>query len=378
MTELCTQICIGNYLYLAAVNDCCELALNLCVKDLADVLCTETCCEALFADTDTEHITLSGMVCTFYTVQVGVEFTLNNRLEIRLHVLACNFYDVCKGMFGANLECIEIRSDHFDLVILYFAHILGLYQLEAVYTGAVEFNLHIFTADDFTLECRCVSNRDINICNLDLDVSCLKRGSIELGNIRLYDQALRNLESILICDYREAKCDCACAACYDNRIKRSKCIYECRYTLHGVLHQSCCIASCNITENQSCTDCNGYYMDYRCNVFSKRDNTYICACLVAQFCTLIDDAAYQCNQDTLCLIALYKSNTLFCSRSCTKNNCYTRNITGNKRNAKLTDHCVSQMAVARSLIRSCSVNIFQNLDKLSTKCGSNTGHKCII
>ena len=97
-------------------------------------------------------------------------------------------------MLGSNLECIEIRSDHFDLVILYFAHILGLYQLKAVYTGTVELNLHIFTTDDLALECRCVSNRDINICNLDLDVSCLKRGSIELGNIRLYDQALRNLE----------------------------------------------------------------------------------------------------------------------------------------------------------------------------------------
>ena len=70
MTKLGTQICICDDLYLTAVNNCCELALYLCVKDFADVLCTETCVKALFTDTDTEHVTLTGMICALYTVQV--------------------------------------------------------------------------------------------------------------------------------------------------------------------------------------------------------------------------------------------------------------------------------------------------------------------
>ena len=378
MTKLGTQICICDDLYLATVNNGCELTLYLCVKDLADVLCTEACVKALFTDTDTEHVTLTGMICALYTVQVRMELTLDNRLEIRLHALACYFYDVSKGVLGTNLKCINIRSDDFDLVILYFAHILGLYQLEAVHAGTVELYLHIFTTDDLTLECRCVSNRDINICDLDLDVSCLKRGSVELGNIRLYDQALRNLERILVCDYREAKCDCACTACYDYRIQRSKSVYECRYTLHGVLHQCACITSSYITKDQSCTDCNGYNMDNRCHILAKRDDTNVCTGLVSHLLTLIYDAANKSNENTLCLVALYKCNTLFCSRSCAKDNCNARDISGNKRNTKLTDHCVCQMAVARSFIRSSTVNVFQNFDKLSAKCGSNTGHKRIV
>ena len=37
-------------------------------------------------------------------------------------------------------------------------------------------------------------NRDIDVCDLDLDISCLQRSCVEFGNVRLNDQALWNFE----------------------------------------------------------------------------------------------------------------------------------------------------------------------------------------
>ena len=44
-------------------------------------------------------------------------------------------------------------------------------------------------------------------------------------------------------------------------------------------------------------------MDNRCYIFTKRDDTYVSAGLACQLLShLIDDAAYQSYQNTLCLI----------------------------------------------------------------------------
>ena len=228
-----------------------------------------------------------------------MEFTLEYRFKVGLHTLSCYFYYITDALFASYRHFVDVRSYQCDLVIFDLRCILCHNQLAAVYTGAVEFNLHISAADDLTFKCRCECNRNVDVCDLDLDVSCFQRSCVEFGNVRLNDQALRNLESIFVCDYRETKCDRTCSTCNDNRIKRCKCIYECRYTFHGVFHQTCCITRLNVTEDQSCSYCNGYNMYYACNVFSQRDHTYVCTCFVTQFFTLINDTANQCNQDTL-------------------------------------------------------------------------------
>ena len=255
-----------------------------------------------------------------------------------------------------------------------------MYKLCTVYTGTIELNLHVFTTDDLTLECRCESNRNIDICDLDLNVTCLKGSSVEFAYVLLNDKALRYAEDILclICNNREAKCDSTCAACYDHIIQRFECVNECRYTIHCVFHKCSCISRCYITEDQSCTDCNRNYMNNRCNIFSKRNNTYVSACLHSSFSNLVDNSSNQCYKDTLCLIALYKGNTLFCSRSRTKDNCNAWDIACYKRYTELTDHCISKMSITWLFIRSCSIDIFQNFDKLCTECCGNTGHERIV
>src|SRR5699024_5608229 len=115
-----------------------------------------------------DHITLSGMHYTFDAVQVAVEFTLEYRLEVGLHALSCNLYHRCDAVFASNFEFVEVRSDHFDLVIFYLRHIFGLYQLTAVYTGTVEFYLHSAAADDLAFKCGREGNRNVDVCDLDI------------------------------------------------------------------------------------------------------------------------------------------------------------------------------------------------------------------
>ena len=79
---------------------CVKLVLNVCVQNLCKVFCTETSLKGRFADTDTDHITLSGMHNTLYTVYIAVEFTLKYRLEVGLHILSGYVYYV------SDLRCV--------------------------------------------------------------------------------------------------------------------------------------------------------------------------------------------------------------------------------------------------------------------------------
>ena len=359
---------------------CVKLVLNVCVQNFCKVFCTETSLEGRFADTDTDHITLSGMHNTLYTVYIAVEFTLEYRLEVGLHVLSSYIYDVSDLLFASYFHLIEVRSDESELVILNLACVFGANQLKAVFSGTVELNLHITSTDDLALECRCEGYRDINLGNLNLNVTCLKRGSVEFGYVFLNDQALRHTEDVLslVGDYRETKCDSACTASYYYVIQRFECVYECRYTIHGVFHQSACITRCYVTEDQSCTKCYGYNMDYRSHIFAKRYDTKCISHIQSSFYTLVDHITNQSYQNTLCLIALNKLYCFFVARSFSKNNCYTRDISGYQRYTKLTDNGICQMSVIRLCIRFCTIDVFQNLDELCAKCSSNTAHERII
>ena len=66
--------------------------------------------------------------------------------------------------------------------------------------------------------------------------------------------------------------------------------------------RAACVARCYVTEDQSRTDCYRYNVDYRGYILAKRDNTYVSAHVHASLYALIDDAAYQSYQNTLCLI----------------------------------------------------------------------------
>ena len=104
-------------------------------------------------------------------------------------------------------------------------------------------------------------------------------------------------------------------------------------------------------------------MDYRSNIFSKWYDSNIIAHFQSKFLRLVNNSSNKCNKNSLCLITLYQIYTFLCGRCRSNNNSYTRNITGYKRYTKFTDYGIRKVSVARSFIRNCSVNIFQNFDK---------------
>ena len=219
---------------------------------------TKSCIKCLNTDTDTLHISLSCMIYAFNAVNIVMELTLNNRLKIRLHLLAGNLNNICDAVFAAKFHLIHFRTNDCDLMIFHFAHLSCLDKLCAVYTGTIKLNLHIFTSDDLTFKCRGKCNRNIDLCDLDLDISGFQGHFIEISNVCAADQSAWNFFHILIliCNDRESKLDSACPCCKDHIIHRFECIYKCRYTILGICKKAGRIARCHITEDQCRTKCN--------------------------------------------------------------------------------------------------------------------------
>ena len=309
-----------------------------------------------------------------------MELTLDNRLEIGLHGFSGNINHICDAVLASQLHLVHIRSHDGDLVILYLGSVFGLYQLGAVHTGSVELYLHVTTADNLTFKSGSKCHRDIDLGNFDLNVACLQGSSIELAYILLHNQALGYAEDILglVGDYREAQSDSAGSAGNDHIIQRREGIDECRYTLHGVLHQSFGIARCDISKNQSSSQSYGYHMDYRGYILAQGDYTHIGSGVHAGLSHLIADTAYQSYQDTLCLIGFYQIHAFLYGGSGTQDNSYARDVSGYQRHTQLTDYSVRQMAVQRLLIGSRAVDIFQNLNELRAQSSGNTGHKRVV
>ena len=365
---------------LALVHNGLELALDLGVQHLADVTELEARLKVGLADTDTDHVTLTGVHNALDAVQIGVELPLHNGLEVGLHGLTGHVHGVGHGDLGAHGDLVDFRSDDGDLVVLDLGGFLGVHQLEAVHTGAVNLHLHIGTADDLALESGSEGNRDIDIGDLDLDVPGLQRGGVELLNIGLHDQALGNTEDVLLLvgDDGEAQSNGAGAAGNDHIVQRSEGVDESGHTLHGVLHQTGSVTGLDVAEDQSGTDGHGDNMDDGGDILAQGDDADVVAGLVLLLLELIDDAAHQSDQHALALIALDQSNGLVSGRSGAQDNGNTGDVAGNQGNTQRTDNGIGQMAVAGSLVGSVIADVLQNLDEFCAQSGGNAGHEGIV
>ena len=174
MTKSGTLNTICDDRYRAFINNCVELIHNVTVQYFCQIFCTETGLEGSFADTDTDHVTLSGMHHTFNAVKITVEFTLKYWFKVGLHILSCYIYNVCDLLFASNFHLIKVRSDQLELMIFYFRGLFGTYQLEAVYSGSIELYLHITTTDDLTFISGGKCNRNRDFCYFDLNVAKFK------------------------------------------------------------------------------------------------------------------------------------------------------------------------------------------------------------
>ena len=100
LAELCVGLVADNDLDLALIDNGVELGLDLGVQDLTDVLELEACLVVSLADTDTDHVALTGMHNAFHAVEELVNLTLEDGLEVGLHGLASNL----DGVAQRNLE----------------------------------------------------------------------------------------------------------------------------------------------------------------------------------------------------------------------------------------------------------------------------------
>ena len=113
-----TQLRIGVDLNLTLVNNCIKLILNtLAYRTSPICFDTETCIESILADTDTDHITLTGMHihprCSSCSYGTYARITGS---KVRLHALAGNLYDVSDAVLAAQLQLIEVRSDQLSIL----------------------------------------------------------------------------------------------------------------------------------------------------------------------------------------------------------------------------------------------------------------------
>ena len=152
---------------LALVNDGIKLIGDHAVQDFTKMLEAEAFIKRVFGNADANKISLAGMHNTFQIVEPGMDLTFDDRLEIRLHLRACDLdqgRNVCR-------TSVDVGTDDGNLMILYCIERTALDKLTARMAACPEFSLHIGLTDDFALECRSERNGDRKFLGLDLDAA---------------------------------------------------------------------------------------------------------------------------------------------------------------------------------------------------------------
>ena len=165
-----------------------------------------------------------------------MDLTLDNRLEVRLHLCSRHLYISSQREGLTLLQLVQILADNGNLVILNLICIAGLYQLAGGRLMGTELYLHIASTDNLTLKGRRESNRNRKLGYFNLNVTQLQgllHGQAVIQN-RL--QRARNLilAQIHVYDYREAQRDSTCTCGYNHLIQSAEGIHECRYSFLGV------------------------------------------------------------------------------------------------------------------------------------------------
>src|SRR5699024_8358761 len=110
MTDSCTfsRICVDRDF--TFINNSIKLNFTRNIQIFSDMFQTAACVKCFFSNTDTEHITLSCMIYALDTVDIVMELTLDNRLEVRLHILSGNFYNIGNCVLASQFHPIYVRT----------------------------------------------------------------------------------------------------------------------------------------------------------------------------------------------------------------------------------------------------------------------------
>ena len=361
---------------LALVNDRVKLGLDLGVEHFADVAELEAGLEISLADTDADHVALAGVHQAFHAVEEGVDLTLEDRLKVGLHGLACDLDGVAHGDLGADRDLVDFGAFDHDLVILDLGGVLRGDKLEAVLAGAVDLDLHIALADDLALKCGGEGDGDIDLRDLQLDAAGLNGGVDPVLGVIIDDEGLRNGPHIVVVvgDDREAQLDGAGAAGDSDVIDGLIGVDECVDAVEGVLVEALDVARLDGAEDHGCAHDQRNDMADGPDLFADGNDTDGEAHGKTGFHSLLDDAADQEDENAAGLVALDRLDRFLGGGSRPDHDDEAGDIAGDKGNAQLTDLCVGEMAViVRALVRGLGLDIFAGFDHFSGDGGADAG-----
>ena len=327
-------------------------------------------------DTDTDHVALAGVHQTLNAVQELVDLTLEDRLEVGLHVLARNLDGVAQGNLGAAFQLIQLGTLDDDLVILDLGGVLRGDQLEAVLAGAVNFDLHVALADDLAFERGGVGDRNVDLRDLQLDAACLDGGVDPVLGVVIDDQGLRNGPHVVVVvrDDREAQLDGAGAAGNGDVVDRLIGVDKRIDAVEGVLVEALHIGRLDRAEDHGGTHDEGDDMADRPDLFADGDDTDGEAHGQARLDGLLNNAADQEHENAAALIALDGLNGFFRGRSRPDHDDEAGDIAGDQRHAQLTDFRVGEMAViVGAFVRRFGLDVLACLDHLRGDGGADAG-----
>ena len=172
--------------------------------------------------TDAELVALARVHHAFHVVEPCVDLTLDDRLEVRLHLLAVDLDDGRQRIF--QIAGVNVRTVDGDLVILDLGGIPHQDQLTGGVLGGPELDLHIRLTDDLALERGGKRHGDGQLLGLDLDATQLERLLDRLIMVGAALQSARNLvlAQVNIDHDREAQRDRAGAGRHDHIVDRAE------------------------------------------------------------------------------------------------------------------------------------------------------------
>ena len=337
---------VGNQVYLALVNNSVKFVRDHVVQNLGKVRQAQALVIGVLGDTDTELVALAGVHDAFHIVEPGVDLTLNNRLEIGLHLLARDIDAGGKGVF--EIAGVDIRAVDDQLVILDLVHVLHEDKFAGSVLGGPELDLHVGLTDDLALECSCERDGDGQFLGLDLDAAQFQRLFDRLIVVIAGFQRTRNLifAEVDIDHDREAQRDCACTRGNDNIVDCAEGIDERGNALLGVLEQASQIARLHVAEDQRSTDGDGDDMNHGSHVMAQRDNAELKAHLDARIRALLNDFADHEGHDALGLIVLDDLCNVLAVFGLAQHDGHTGDIARDQRHAEGTDDGIGHKADA--------------------------------
>ena len=365
---------------LALVDDSFEFVRDHMVQNLGKVRQTKSLVIGVLGDTDAELVALPGVHNAFHVVEPGVDFTLDDRLKVGLHLLACDVDAGCQRVL--ELARVDIRTVDDNLVVLDLIHRLGQNELAGGVLCGPELDLHVGLADNFAFKCGSKRDRNRELLGLDLDSAQLERLLDGLVVIQTAFQRARNLifAEVNVDHDREAQRNGACARGDDDIVDRAEGVDEGGNTLFGVGKQPCKIARLHVAEDQRRTDGNGDDVDDCRNVMTQRDDAQLQTHLDACVGALLDHIADQEGHDALGLVVLDDLCCVFAVFRLAEHDGNAGNIARDQRHAERTDDGIGHKADAG---HSCSLIGVLRLDKLETfenfcaDCGCKTGVQCL-